>query len=110
MNEVAKVQVSIREDLLQTAKAHPLFQPGKKEGQGVVGLLNFALSWALAPAQEGPLTAYQASFELERLQAQKAELEARIAALSPAPSPFAEPAKPTFKTKAPATHKARGAK
>ena len=85
-----KRQVSVNESLISLARKHPLYTPGKGEGQGASGLINLALSWALQPAQEASLKAHQASFALEELKAQREALEAQIAALE---APAAKPAK-----------------
>lgn len=85
-----KRQVSISEEQIKQAKDHPLFVPGRGEGQGYSGLISLALSWALSEENEGALQAYQASFELANLEAEKAALEARIKALAKQAEPAAE--------------------
>lgn len=88
-----KKQVSIPIELVKAAKAHPLFVPGRGEGQGYTGIISLALSWALSEENEGALQAYQASFELANLEAEKKALEARIKALSKTAEPATAPKK-----------------
>lgn len=84
-----KRQVLVSSEILEAIQQHPLYAPGRGrgEGEGAVGWIDLALSWALLPTNTEGLKAYKASFELERLKAEQAAITARIQELSGAPAP-----------------------